>query len=250
MNRFADQAILVTGAGRGIGRETAVLLAKEGGFIAVVDKNAASATEVANEILAQGCNAVAYALDVTDAAGVARVIKDFAKQRGLNGLVNCAGSYKASPNTLDIDVADWDLIIESNLKGTFLCCQESLPFMLMKGEGRIVNLSSQAARSSSPYLGVHYTAAKSGVVGLTRHLAKEFGPRGIRVNAVAAGPVRGARLNELINSDQEAERASKIPLRRLAEASDIASAIRFLMSREADFISGVTLDVNGGESVS
>jgi len=140
----------------------------------------------------------------------------------------------------------WDRTINVNLKGTFLCCKHVLPPMMEAGGGRIINFSSNAGRTSSPALGCHYTAAKAGVLGLTRHLAKEYASHKILVNTVAPGPARVERNFEILSDEARARLLADMPLGRFAEPSDLSAVVRFLVSDGGQFITGATIDVNGG----
>ena len=138
------------------------------------------------------------------------------------------------------------MVVDSNLKGIFLCCKHVIPHMLKAGGGRIINFSSNAGRTSSPALGVHYTAAKAGVLGLTRHLAKEYAKHQILVNTIAPGPALVERNYEILDAEGIERLREEIPLGRYAEPSDLSAAVRFLASDGARHITGATLDVNGG----
>ena len=162
-------------------------------------------------------------------------------------LVNAAGGYTMGRVTHELSAADWDMVLDSNLKGTFLCCKHVIPHMLTAGGGRIVNFSSNAGRTSSPALGVHYTAAKAGVLGLTRHLAKEYARPQHPCEHDCPGPgAGGAQLRDHDGGGARASCAGDIPLGRYAEPSDLSAAVRFLASDGARHITGATLDVNGG----
>lgn len=143
--------------------------------------------------------------------------------------------------------SEWDMVLNSNLKGSFVCAKFVIPHMLRQGGGRIINFSSNAGRTYSPWLGSCYTVAKTGIIGLTRHLAREYAQNQILVNTIAPGPTRGERVNDL-TGDAEGERAmaAMIPLGRLGEADDIAKVALFLASDAASFMTGAILDVNGG----
>jgi NAD(P)-dependent dehydrogenase (short-subunit alcohol dehydrogenase family) len=143
-------------------------------------------------------------------------------------------------------VDEWDMVVDSNLKGSFLCAKYAVPLLRKRGGGRIINFSSNAGRTVSPLLGCSYTAAKAGVIGLSRHLAKEFAPENILVNTVAPGPAEGDRLADRLDEGGRAALAGQIPLGRLATAGDIAGVVLFLASDAARFMTGAILDVNGG----
>lgn len=244
---FAGKVTLITGAGRGIGKEVAMALVQLGGKVAIADLVKERADLVVAEIEAAGGQAIAVQADVTRAEEVRKMVAAVVDHFGvIHQVVNCAGAYRAKSPTLEIPDGEWDLIVDSNLKGTFLTSQAALPHMIAAGGGAVVNISSVAGRTCSPFLGSHYSAAKAGVLGLTRHLAHEFGPRGVRVNAIAPGTVAGDRVSEITAAEDTTAMASRTPLGRLAEARDIVGVILFLLSDLARFMTGATVDVNGG----
>ena len=207
-------------------------------------------TTVADEINAkkdEPGHAVPIKVDVTSKDMIEDMVALAIEKGGkIDAIINCAGGYHAYPGLIDTSEDEWQSIIDTNLKSIFLCCQAVLPTMVEQGHGRIVNVSSLAARTYSYFLGSHYSAAKAGTCGLTRHIAHEYGPNGICANAVAPTAFRGERLSEIMSQEQEADLISKTPLRKIPDAEDIAPAMVFLASDEARFITGVTLDVNGG----
>jgi NAD(P)-dependent dehydrogenase (short-subunit alcohol dehydrogenase family) len=162
--------------------------------------------------------------------------------------VNAAGSYGAAfRRTHETPVAEWDGVFASNVRGSFLCAKAVLPGMMARKAGRIINVSSNAGRSVSPLLGCSYTAAKTAIIGLTRHLAHEYARDGILVNTIAPGPVRSERVTDLIGEDDKATQlAAQIPLGRLAEPTDIADVVLFMASDASRFMTGAILDVSGG----
>lgn len=244
---FSGKVTIITGAGRGIGKEAALALVQLGGKVAVCDLVAERAERVAAELRSLGGEAIGTQADVTRAADVQAMVEAVVERFGrVDSLVNCAGAYRAKSPTLGVTEAEWDLIVDSNLKGTFLCCKAVLPHLVAAGAGAIVNISSLAGRTCSPFLGCHYTAAKAGVLGLTRHLANEFGAAGVRVNAVAPGTTLGDRVAEIVVDGAAQAMAAQTPLGRLAEARDIVGVILFLLSDLAGFVTGATVDANGG----
>lgn len=232
---------LVTGAASGIGRAIAIALAQAGATLIVNHfQRAAEAEQVAAEILASGGRAIVAEADVTDAIQVQRMVGACG---GIGILVNNAGVILEKP-FLDITEAEWDHVLNTDLKSVFQCCRAVLPGMLARGSGVIVNIASDLG-----YLGrsqyASYCAAKAGVIGLTRSLAREFAPA-IRVNAVAPGPVNTAMLS-LENMTQEwIEKEKGIPCRRFAEPDEIAASVLFLASDFARFYCGQVLGPNGG----
>jgi NAD(P)-dependent dehydrogenase (short-subunit alcohol dehydrogenase family) len=243
----SGRVVVVTGAGRGIARRVALDFAGEGARVVVVDLVPERAQRTAAEIEAAGGTALAVACDVRDEASVQQMVEQTVRTFGrVDVLVNAAGGYTLDRVSHRLAAADWDLVLDSNLKGSFLCCKHVIPHMIEAGGGRIVNFSSNAGRTSSPALGVHYTAAKAGVLGLTRHLAKEYAPHRILVNTVAPGPALVERNFEIMSEDAREQLRRDIPLGRYAEPEDLSAAVRFLAGDGARHITGATLDVNGG----
>jgi NAD(P)-dependent dehydrogenase (short-subunit alcohol dehydrogenase family) len=241
------RVVVITGAGRGIARQVALDFAREGARVVVVDLVPERAKRTVAEIEAAGGTALAVAGDVRDEAAVQHMVEQTVRTfGGVNVLVNAAGGYTMGRVTHELSSADWDMVLDSNLKGTFLCCKHVIPHMLKAGGGRIINFSSNAGRTSSPALGVHYTAAKAGVLGLTRHLAKEYAAQQILVNTIAPGPALVERNFEIMSEEAREQLRQDIPLGRYAEPSDLSAAVRFLASDGARHITGATLDVNGG----
>lgn len=249
-DRFVGRAALVTGGAGGLGRRVAGALAREGAPVAVADISADGAEAVAAELRGEGLRAVAVPGDVADpASAVAMVAQAAQRLGGLRVLVNAAGGSLNTPRDLaDISAADYELVVGVNLGGTFHTCQAAVP--LMAEGGAIVNVSSIGGRSTTPVTGVPYAAAKAGVLGLTRRLAREVGPAGIRVNAVAPGLfLSGPRLEDMWRGLSAAERGEvldAIPLRRLPDLHEAVDPILFLASDESSYITGAVLDVNGG----
>ena len=243
--RFEGKVALVTGGARGIGAATAQLLAAEGAKVAVSDMDVAPATDVAGPI--QG---VAIACDVTDRSQVESMVERTVKELGrLDILVACAGITRDNLLYKMTD-EDWDAVIDTHLKGTFLCARAAQRYMVEQKYGKMVFLSSTSALGNRGQ--ANYSAAKAGLQGMARTLAIELGPFNINVNSVAPGFVetRMTRATaERLGIDFEAFKigaASQIPLRRVGQPEDIASVIAFLCSEESAFVSGQTIYVRGG----
>lgn len=249
MSEMDSRVALVTGAGRGIALRVAEAFAALGNGVAVVDLDLDRAKSTAAAIGSAGGKAIAIAADVRDEAQVRRAVRETLDAWGrVDTLVNAAGAYgMAYRSTHETPVDEWDLVLDSNLKGSFLFAKAVLPTMMEQKSGCIINFSSNAGRQTSPLLGASYTAAKAGVLGLTRHLSHEYARYGIRVNTIAPGPVNGERVDQLMGGRDKTEALIRqIPLGRLAEPEDIRDVVMFLASDAARFMTGAIVDVNGG----
>jgi 3-oxoacyl-[acyl-carrier protein] reductase len=239
------KAAIVTGGGSGIGRATCLRLVEQGVNVAVVDIDLDRATEVATEVAARGARSIACQVDISSSEQVSQAVRRAAEAFGqIDVLVNCAGIYKIG--TLDqVSEADWDRMLSVNLKGPFLFCKAVVPLMQQRRSGAIVNVSSISGRTTSVLAGPHYVASKAGVIGLTMCLASQLAASGIRVNCVAPGSVDTPML-DFLQPDQYDRLKSRVPLGRLATPEEVAAAIFFLVSPMASYITGETLNVNGG----
>ncbi len=252
MKRLLDRNALVTGAGQGMGQAVADALYREGARVLVVDVNEEAAASAAKAMDPTGARAVGRRADVTRRDEVQVAVRELKALWGsVDILVNNAGGALHTPYVLEeIQEKDWNLVVDVNLKGTFFCCQAVIPDMAKRGKGVIINMSALAGHWRASLAGVQYVAAKAGVEGLTRQLAYDWGKSGIRVNAVAPTvTMTGERIQGLwdAKSDDEKKKVlSAIPLGRLGTMAEVASAIVFLASDESSFITGVTIDVNGG----
>ena len=233
---------LITGAAGGIGRACAQTLAEAGAFVVAVDLNEAGTQETVDLIgsgLALGCD-----LRQPEAVTALRD-RVLAETGGVDILVNCAGliSYRKGINAVSLD--EWDLLLDVNLRGTFLVCQAFMDGMKERGGGSIITFSSLAARVGGIEVGIHYAASKAALIGFTRTLAKEGGPYGITVNAVAPGVILTELVKRQVSGHEDAYTA-QIPLRRLGQPQDVANVVLFLASPLSNYITGVVLDINGG----
>jgi 3-oxoacyl-[acyl-carrier protein] reductase len=240
-------AALVTGGQQGIGRAIALALAREGADIALNYLDDPGAAEgVAKEIHAAGRRCLLIQGDVSRASDVTALVD--AAERGLgsvNTLINNAGIFPRSP-FLDLTEAEWDRVHAVNLKGSFLAAQAVARRLVARGApGAIVNLASSAAYRSSPR-GVHYVASKAGIVGLTRAMALELAPHGIRVNAIAPGLTDTAQPRDGHSEGELQAMGHQVPLGRMGQPEDVAAAAVFLASSEARHVTGQVIHVNGG----
>jgi 3-oxoacyl-[acyl-carrier protein] reductase len=238
---------LITGAAGGIGREAALLLAGEGARIAAADIDEPRVRATAEAVNGErpGAEALAIRLDVTDEASVAGAVAEVERRfRRVDVLVNCAGIYRIG-EIAAVDPAAWDQLLDINLRGTYLTCRAVLPGMLARRAGSIVNLASISGRTKSTLAAPSYVASKAGVIGLTMVLASQHAAQGVRVNAVAPGPADTDMIRGL-PAELQPRLIATIPMGRLATAREVAQAIAFLASDAASFITGETLNVNGG----
>jgi 3-oxoacyl-[acyl-carrier protein] reductase len=250
--RLRNKVAIVTGSAQGMGYAIARALAEDGAKVGVCDISKEGVEKAVGELESEFEHVLGEVVDVTKRDEVRRTVRNVVdKWGGIDVLVNNAGGALHTPHILnEIEEKDWDLVVNVNLKGTFLFCQAVIPVMVKKGGGSIVNISALAAHWRASLAGVQYTAAKAGVEGLTRQLAHDWGMHGVRINAVAPTvTLTGERVKSLWEAKDEKERErvlSQIPLRRLSTPREIASVVVFLVSDEASYITGITLDVSGG----
>lgn len=256
MKRLAGRTVVVTGAGRGIGRAISLRCAAEGAAVALAGRSTGELEEVAARVRGTGGQAVVASTDVTDAASTTEMVKRVEAELGPPDVL-VANSGVAGPTAplWEVSPEDWDATYAVNVRGVFLCCRAVLPGMVRRGAGSIAVVGSMSGKrplaNRTPY-----TSSKTALIGLVRTLALETGPYGVRVNLVSPGPVTGPRLDAVLEGQSRrigrpadelrADLAGESPLRRFTEPEDVADAIVFLSSEQARNITGEDLNVSAG----
>lgn len=240
-----SKTVLITGASKGIGAATAILFAEKGyNVILNYNSSAESALLLEHSLKDNGYSALAYPADVSKSNDVARMVNDVISRFGkIDVLINNAGIAQQKLFT-DISDSDWDKMVSVNLTGTFNCCRAVVPYMVREKRGCIINTSSVWGMTGAS-CEVHYSAVKAGIIGLTKALAKELGPSGIRVNCVAPGVI-GTRMNSGLSVEDLANLADETPLGRIGKTQEVAATSLFLASDDAEFITGQVISPNGG----
>jgi len=243
--RLVSEVVIVTGAGRGIGSAIAKAFAAEGARVVVADVDLKNAERLASEIVAANGHAIAHQADISDPSQVEQLIETtLARFDRLDVLVNNAGIGLNQP-FLTTTLEQWEQQLRVNLTGTFLCGQAAARAMTTRGGGRIVNIASISGQRGGQGRAA-YGAAKAGVILLTKVMAAELAPLGVRVNAVSPGPVDTDQSRETHTPSTRQAYYDRIPARRYGEREEIAAAVVFLASRDASFINGHVLNVDGG----
>ena len=253
-DRFQGKIALITAAGAGIGKATAGIIGGEGGLVIAVETDKARLDALVEGLRRGGGQAEGRQVDALDAAQVTDLVESVVRTHGrIDILVNAVGGSTVIPRpaaTIDeLTFAEWQRLIAFNLDGTFLLCHTVAPVMKRQRSGKIVNISSIAGRGLSASSSAAYATAKGGIIALTKKLALELGPFGVNVNAIAPSITLTERIRphwEKRTAEQQAAEVQRTPLRRVAEAADQARVICFLASSDADFVTGVTIDVTGG----
>jgi len=235
---------VVTGAGRGIGAATARMLARAGAQVVLLDRDAAGVTHTAEQIALEGGEALPFTNDITDAFAIERTFDGVAEEWGrLDVLVNNAGILKEGPLE-DLSDEDFQETLDVNLRGAMVCARAAVPHMIARGRGRILSAASSSTLLGSQGL-TAYSAAKAGIIGMTRSWARELGPKGITANVVAPGLIDSETVRTVPPEELDATLA-RIPARRLGTPEEVAAVYLFLASDLASFINGAVVGVDGG----
>lgn len=245
-----NKIAVVTGAAQGIGLAISRKLAEETSTLIMTDVSYDYLEEEVKKINEDERIAVGYSLDVGNEREIKNFFGEIKKKYGrLDILVNNAGISPKVNNQkrdiIDTPLEEWSNVLKINLTGSFLCCREALPLMIPCNWGRIVNISSQAGRTFSRVAGSHYAASKSGLIGFTRILANEYGKYGITANCVAPGRIKSPMVNA-VSANKNSQFVDISSVKRLGESKEVAAAVSYLCSEEASYVTGTTLDVNGG----
>jgi 3-oxoacyl-[acyl-carrier protein] reductase len=241
---LSGRVALVTGASQGIGRTCALRLAKDGATVAVAARTQEKLNELVTEITTAGGKATAFTLDVADENQVKETVKAAITQFGkIDILVNNAGITR-DQLVMRMKRADWDAVLQTNLTSAYLCLQSVIPSMLKQRWGRIINITSIFGQMGQAGQ-ANYSASKAGLIGLTMAIAREVGSRNITSNAIAPGFIETA-MTAVLSEEFKQTAVKQIPLGRVGTSDDVASAVAFLASDEASYITGHVLNVNGG----
>ncbi len=250
--KLAGSTAIVTAAGQGLGEAIAKTFAREGAAVAVVDINLPEAQRVGAEIEAAGGSALVLQADVTRSQEVAAMVKAVLDRWGtVDILVNAAGGFHRLAPITDISDEEWDRVIELNLKTAFLCTKAVAGIMIEKKKGRIISIASGAGVSPNPYAPsyIPYGAAKAGLIGFTKLLARDIGVYGITANTISPGTTLTPRVKKVRDAASIEKIKAQNPMRCLVEAEDTAEAALFLASNEARYITGINMHVNAGNLI-
>lgn len=246
---LAGSVAIVTGAGQGMGRAIALALSDHGAAVVAVDQNGRTAAAVCDEIARRGGRSTALAGDVRDASTASASVQQALADHGtVDILVNNAGVLRPGPLER-ITEEEWDLVVDVTLKGAFLMTRAVVPVFKAQRRGKIVNLASLAGRATSTLGGPHYTAAKAGMLGLSRHSARELAPYGVNVNAICPGIIDTPMAHSLMDAERLEAIRQSIPFKRLGAPEEVAELVLFLVRQESSYITGAAIDIHGGELI-
>ncbi|MFX1532977.1 MAG: SDR family NAD(P)-dependent oxidoreductase [Promethearchaeota archaeon] len=242
-----DKVAIITGAAQGMGKAVAERFAEEGALLVLVDIKKEKLQEVALMLEEKGSKVKNYVCDVSNENQVHQLVDTVLKWFGkVEILINCAGILYPTPFH-EISVEEWDKVLSVDLRGVFLLMREVYPHMKDRGDGRIVNFSSTAGLTVSTIGGAHYTASKHGVIGLTKAVAREGGPYGVRVNAVCPGLIDTEMVRETIEEPKIKRYEQSFPISRLGNPEEVAELVLFLVSDRSTYITGASLNISGGD---
>ncbi len=247
--QLTGKVALVTGAGSGMGAAAALALAAAGARIAATDLDEAAVARTVRAIEAAGGEALAIVGDVVSTADVRGMVETAVARFGTIDILACIAGVLRTSAIEQIAEAEWDLVLDVNLKGVFLCAQAVVPLMKERRSGKIVIMASLAGRATSTLGGAHYTASKAGVLGLSRHLARELAPFGINVNAINPGIIDTPMVQANTPPERMERVLASIPFGRLGTPEEVAALIVFLVSDSAAYITGAAVDIHGGELI-
>jgi len=241
---FANKVVIITGAGSGIGKETAQRMIDNGAKVALWDYNQETLDNIQNKL---GKNSLSVNVDVSDEVSVKNAADKVRNNLGTPSiLVNCAGVAGINASIEKTDPNEWRRVININLTGTFLCCREIIADMVNKGYGRIINIASVAGKEGNPNA-AHYSASKSGVITFTRSLGKELAETGVLVNCITPAVIETEMLSQ-VSDEHKAYMVSKIPMGRMGQPSEVAALICWLGSKECSYSTAAAFDLSGGRS--
>ena len=245
--RMENKVVIVTGGGSGIGRATCYRLRQEGAKVVVADRNQAGAEETRELMEGNDQNSAVSRVDISRSSQVEQMVKDTVSKFGrLDGLVNGAAILIRTPPLVDVEDVDWDLTMDTNLKGTFYCCKYAIPAMLEHGGGSIVNISSMSGVRGVAY-SVPYAVSKAGVIHLTKVAAAQYTHLGVRVNCIAPGGIDTPQMRgSTASAETFQERNVEHPMGRVGRPDEVANLITWLTSEEASYVSGSTYIIDGG----
>jgi 3-oxoacyl-[acyl-carrier protein] reductase len=245
---LSGRVALITGAGSGIGRATAIVLAGQGVAVAInFRRNEAGAEATREQIAAAGGHAVAIRADVTKSEEVRRMIARAEAELGpIDILVNNAGSLVERMRLLELTEERWDEVVGLNLKSAFICAQAVAPSMIERKSGAIINVSSVAGRNGGALGSIHYSTAKGGLITMTKGLARELAPHGIRVNAISPGVIDTPYHEQFSTPEMMKAYVNNIPLGRVGAPEEVARTVAFLASEASGYLVGETIEINGG----
>ena len=245
--RMENKVVIVTGGGSGIGRATCYRLRQEGAKVVVADRNQAGAEETRELMEGNDQNSAVSRVDISRSSQVKQMVEDTVSKFGrLDGLVNGAAILIRTPPLADVEDVDWDLTMDTNLKGTFYCCKYAIPAMLEHGGGSIVNISSMSGVRGVAY-SVPYAVSKAGVIHLTKVAAAQYTHIGVRVNCIAPGGIDTPQMRgSTASAETFQERNVEHPMGRVGRPDEVANLITWLTSEEASYVSGSTYIIDGG----